>query len=317
MIHLESAFTVSLALTAHRQAEQLRQQHSDPHKAKQVYLNALALYAVEFYLECLGFQARSTLSHDHWLMDSATLHIQNCGALECRPVLPHETHLRIPAEVWSDRIGYVAVQLSESLREAAILGYVPTATAESVSLTELQPLDALLTHLQRIQQPDSAPVNLGAWLQNVADASWRAIGEFFDPILNPAQPAVAFRGDRPPSPTPGEPTRPLVQRGKALTLQMESTPIPLVLLLGLAPLSSQEVDIWVQLETPEQTPLPPMLELLVLDDTGAEVMYAQARSTEAMQLQFTAAAGEQFGVQIRLDDQTLTETFVVGLDNRA
>ena len=87
--------------------------------------------------------------------------------------------------------------------------------------------------------------------------------------------------------------------------------------MGLLPRPTQDVDIWVQLEAAEHRQLPPSLQLRVLDDTGTEVMYAQARSTEAMQLQFTAAAGEQFGVQIRLEDQTITETFVVGLGTRS
>jgi hypothetical protein len=313
MIHLDPPFTVTLALAAHRQAERLRQQHTDPAKAKQVYLNALAVYAVSFYLNCLEFQTDLSNVSDHWLMDSASLEVQNCGTLECRPVLPNETEMRIPPEVWGDRIGYVAVQLDESLREASILGFVPTATAERVSLTELRSLNELLDHLCQLQQTASAPanlpVNLGDWLRNVADTSWQAIGEFFDPVLNPAQPAFDFRGT--PSIYAGESAAPIIRRGKALTLKTESSTIPVSLLVGLLPLSNREIEIWVQVGSAEQAQLPPALKLLVLDEAGAEVMFAQARSTEAMQLQFTAETGEQFGVQLVLDDCSITETFIV------
>ncbi|MBE9101114.1 DUF1822 family protein [Vacuolonema iberomarrocanum] len=317
MIHLHPPFTVTLSLAAHQQAERLRQQHNDPRRAKQVYLNALAVYAVGFYLECLGIQTLSSLTPDHLLMDSASLTVPACGILECRPVLPNETELSVPAEVWSDRIGYVAVQLSESLREAAILGFVPTVAAERIPLTELRSLDELPRYLHDRQTPASAPINLGEWLQGVADAAWRTVDEFLDPLLNPPQPAFGFRGDRLPSAEADEPTEPLIRRGKNVALRTESDTLPLVLLMGLLPRSTQDVDIWVQLEATEQRQLPPTLQLRVLDDTGTEVMYAQARSTEAMQLQFTAAAGEQFGVQIRLEDQTITETFIVGLGTRS
>ncbi|NJN56009.1 MAG: DUF1822 family protein [Leptolyngbyaceae cyanobacterium SL_5_9] len=309
MTHLDPPFTVTLALTAHRQAERLRQQHTDPPKAKQVYLNALAIYAVSFYLNCLEFQTDSSNDNNHWLMDSASLKVQNCGTLECRPVLPNETEMHIPPEVWSDRIGYIAVQLDESLREASILGFISTAIAERVPLTELRSLHNLLDHLRQLQHP--APVNLGEWLQNVADASWQAMGEFFDPMLNPAQPAFGFRGDRAPSVYAEESTAPIIRRGKRLTLRTESDTIPVLLLMGLLPLSQQETEIWVQVESAEQTQLPSALKLLVLDETGTEVMYAQARSTESMQLQFTAEAGEQFGVQVILDNYSITETFIV------
>ncbi|MBD2055789.1 DUF1822 family protein [Oculatella sp. FACHB-28] len=309
MIHLEPPFTVTLALAAHRQAERLRQQHTASPKAKQVYLNALAVYAVSFYLECLEFQTDSSNFNDHWLMDSASLKVQTCGTLECRPVLPNETEIRIPPDVWSDRIGYVAVQLDESLRKASILGFVPTTTAERVALSELRSLTELLTHLRQLQQTASAPVNLGEWLRNVADASWQAIGEFFDPILNPAQPAFDFRGAL--SVYAGESNTPIIRRGKVLTLKTESSTIPVSLLVGLLPVSDQEIEIWVQVKAAEHPHLPPALKLLVLDEAGAEVMYAQARSTEAMQLQFTAEAGEQFEVQLVLDDCSITETFIV------
>lgn len=316
MIHLHPPFTVTLSLAAHQQAERLRQQQHDPRRAKQVYLNALAVYAVGFYLECLGIQTRSSLPTNHLLMDSASLTVPACGNLECRPVLPNETEVSVPAETWSDRIGYVAVQLSESLREAAILGFVPTVATERVPLTELRSLDELPRYLHDRRAPVSAPINLGEWLQGVADVTWRTVGEFLDPLLNPPQPTFGFRGDR-PSAEAEEPVEPLIRRGKNVALRTESDTLPLVLLMGLLPRPTQEVDIWVQLEAAEQQQLPPSLQLRVLDDTGTEVMYAQARSTEAMQLQFTAAAGEQFGVQIRLEEQTITETFVVGLGTRS
>jgi hypothetical protein len=49
-------FTVPLALEAHSRAEEFRRYQSNPGKAKQVYLNTLAVYAVHVYLQCRGFE---------------------------------------------------------------------------------------------------------------------------------------------------------------------------------------------------------------------------------------------------------------------
>lgn len=48
-------FTVNLALEAHAKAKQFRSHASNPQKAKQIYLNTLAVYAVNFLLTVSGF----------------------------------------------------------------------------------------------------------------------------------------------------------------------------------------------------------------------------------------------------------------------
>ena len=49
------------------------------------------------------------------LTDIAGLVVKDCGKLECHPVLPNSDFCYIPAEVWSDRIGYIAVQFDQDL----------------------------------------------------------------------------------------------------------------------------------------------------------------------------------------------------------
>ena len=56
---------------------------------------------------------------------------------------------------------------------------------------------------------------------------------------------------------------------------------------------------------------PPNLQLRILDADDDPVMQAEARSTEAIQLKFEAAMGEQFSIQVALGDLTLTEQFEV------
>ena len=127
-------FSVPLMLTAHTQAKEFVRHQANQEKAKQVYLNTLAVYAVNFYLECQEFETNVATSYS-WdpvmqtLLDVADLDVKNRGKLECRPVVPGSKIVRVPAEVWDDRIGYVAVQFDELLQEATLLGF-----AEAVNL---------------------------------------------------------------------------------------------------------------------------------------------------------------------------------------
>jgi hypothetical protein len=84
------------------------------------------------------------------LMDTASLVVQNCGQLECRPVLTSRATIQIPPEVWKNRIGYVAVQLHESLREATLLGFIDKVTSSELPLSQLRPLEELPGYLNTI-----------------------------------------------------------------------------------------------------------------------------------------------------------------------
>lgn len=77
-------------------------------------------------------------------------------------------------------------------------------------------------------------------------------------------------------------------------------------------IADAEVGVWVRLCLENSTAqLPSELELSVLDAVGAAVMQAQARSTEMIQLKFSAVWGEQFSIKITLNDFSVTEAFRV------
>ena len=122
-----------MSVEYHRLAQQFCRQQSDRTKAKQIYLNTLAVSAVKFYLRCMEIETNweASLSYSpvfQSLMDVADLEIPFKGKLECRPILPQTNLLYIPPEVRCDaeggslcdhRIGYVAVQLDSLLEEVA------------------------------------------------------------------------------------------------------------------------------------------------------------------------------------------------------
>jgi Protein of unknown function (DUF1822) len=150
-------FTVPLTSSAYRLAEQFQRQQTNPTQAKQVYLNTLAVYAVNFYLQCLDIETDWDKS-DSWdtvmqtFMDIADLKVKNLGKLECRPILPDERVCYIPSEVWSNRIGCVAVQINESTREATLLGFTPFLGGENppdfLPIADFKSLDNLINRLK-------------------------------------------------------------------------------------------------------------------------------------------------------------------------
>src|SRR4028119_2345673 len=175
-------FTVPLSSSAYHLAEQFCRQQSNQKKAKQVYLNTLAVSAVNFYLRCMGVETDWEASQSRnpvmlSILDVADLEIPNLGKLECRPVLPQDNVVHIPSEVWSDRIGYVAVQLDQSLRVATLLGFSETAGSGSLPISQLRSLEDLLEHLRQIEQPESVKtlVNLSQWFENLFETGWQSL----------------------------------------------------------------------------------------------------------------------------------------------
>ena len=147
---------IPLGRLAHKSAWQFATEQANPHKSKRVYLNTLAVYAVNRYLKRL--QIETDLSQgDSWnpgmrvLFDVADLVLPDIGKLECCPVLPGETAFTLSPEVTKERIGYVAVQFSESLDQAQLLGFYPAVDAnkppEQINVKDLMPRDVLIDYI--------------------------------------------------------------------------------------------------------------------------------------------------------------------------
>jgi hypothetical protein len=155
-----SMFTVPLTSKAFKLAKSFQEQYENHAKARQVYLNTLAVYAVDTYCQCLGIEtdleACDSLNPAMQpLMNVADLEIAGVGKIECRPVLPEDEFCEIPADTWENRIGYVAVEIDESSREATLFGFYPTVNPlemmEQISCATFQPLEAFLDHLHRLE----------------------------------------------------------------------------------------------------------------------------------------------------------------------
>jgi Protein of unknown function (DUF1822) len=319
-------FTVSLTLEAHAKAKQFQMQAANPQKAKQVYLNTLAVYAVNFYLQCQGVETEWEKSDSvnpamQTLMNVADLQVKNLGKIECRVVLPNSETCYIPPEVWQERIGYIAVQLDESLRSATLLGFVEKVATSELPVSLFKSLEELPEYIEKVSPQPTVPeqVQLSQWLNNVFDTSWQMLETLLNPqpnqlgfrsVFNLKFNRLAFRSVVPTSEITSEESDFKIQRAKLLHLERVDKQV--VLCVGIKPTRSSEMQIFVRLyPASERAFLPENLKLTVLDEDGKSVMQAEARSTKSIILKFGVEVGEGFGIKIALGDVSITENFLI------
>ncbi|MHC5937086.1 DUF1822 family protein [Nostoc sp.] len=300
-------FSISLSIEAHAIAQEYSQGISNIVKQKQVYLNTLAVYAVDNYLQCMGFATdwKASDSHNNLavkLMDVADLEVKNIGKLECRPVLPKAEVCKIPPEVWSDRVGYVAVQLNSALKEATILGFTPQAAAE-ISLSQLQSLSDFLLYLSELEvakspktEASSSLVKIGQWLDGAVDTGWQTL----EHLLNPQQLGLAFKNAL------------SMTRGQKIDFGAEVEGISVALVVKIASEGEGEVDILTQVYPVRENILPEGVKLSINDESGATVLEVTSRDEDNwIQLEFTAELAEKFQVKVVYKDLQQTREFQV------
>ncbi len=320
------ALPLPITQTARLTAQQFASMQPTPQKAEQVRLNTLAVYVVNDYLQMMGIPTDLSVS-DSWnpvvrlCADVADLEVAGVGRLECRPVRRHQPTCYVPPEVWSDRIGYVVVEIDESYAEATVLGFAQTAATEELPINQLRPAEDLLDRLNQPIQVESAVapavsgtttrVNLSQWLVNVFETGWQTL----ETLLNPVEPDLAFSFRSADSAVLVDAEQPDVgiRRAKLIDLGMQLAGYPVALIIELIPESDQRRNILLQVHpTGNQMYLPPLLQLTVLDESGLVFLEAQARSADNyIQLQFKGLPGEQFSVKVALGDVSVMEDFVV------
>ncbi|BAY25378.1 hypothetical protein NIES2100_51840 [Calothrix sp. NIES-2100] len=311
------AVPLPIAQLARKTAFMFANQQPTPEKAKQVILNTLAVWVVNEYLQMMEIATELTAS-DSWnpvirlCADVADLAIPSLGRLECRPVDNYAHTCFVPPETWEERIGYVVVQIDESLQEAKLLGFVPSVTTEELPLSQLQSPEAFIDHLGKLRQsPTSTSVNLRQWLTGIFESGWQSI----EALQNSQEAGLAyafrsaelFEQQAPNKPHSG------TRRAKLLDLGIQIADKPLMLIVDISPQTDEKTSIRLQLHpTGNQIYLPQGVQLTVLDDSGSVFLEAQARSADNyIQLQLRGDAGEIFSVRVAFNDISITEQFVI------
>ncbi|NJR62016.1 MAG: DUF1822 family protein [Cyanobacteria bacterium CRU_2_1] len=305
-------FVVPIVSSMRRQAEQFRQFHPQPAIAERAFLNSLAVFAAQYYLDCMGFETDLTGSDScnpvmQALLDTADLPITALGKLECRPVQVSDRHCRIPPDVQRDRLGYLVVQIDVPHREATLLGFCQTAPDGILSLEDLQPLDALLAALhQPVTQPAAATltVHLSQWVQGRFAAGWQHLEE----RLTPKTLSLAFRSG----------TMTAIKRAHPLRLATPGTEchvdgiFVVVLQPETSPEAFQNMRLQLQVHAVEEF-LSPGLLLKVIDETGSTFVQTIAGATDRL-IQtplFQGRSGERFRAVVALNQDSVAIDFVI------
>lgn len=293
-------FTVPITRDVYHQAENLSREQKHPEKARQVYLNTLAVLAVEFYCQCMEVETDLPASDSgnlssRTLMDVADLVIKDMGKLECRPVLPGEESCPVPGEVRSDRVGYVVVEINEENNRSTLLGFAESAPAGELKISQLDSLEALI---YKFPEPEPVPtaVKLLQWFEGLFDPGWQAVEELWAPRskLGYARSASGFT----------------VKRAKVIDLGLLLNGETVALVVNLQHEANNEVGILVQVQPMGDRHLPPGLKLQVnLESDSAEVEAREADNY--IQLDFSQRPGRKFNVQVSLLDAIITEEFAV------
>ncbi|MFW6296224.1 MAG: DUF1822 family protein [Halothece sp.] len=304
----------SLPMAIRSEAREIAQtvalQQPNRQKAEQVYFNTLAVLIVKDYLEWMEIPTNVAAS-DSWnpimrlCENVADLSITNVGRLECRPVLENASTCYIPPETWEDRVGYVAVQLASSMKEAAILGFVERVNSPEFPLSQLQPIEALLSHLENLSQVSFSPITaLSQWLEGVFEESWQTVSDIFG--ADAINLAYSFR-------TASRIGEGEIQRAKLIDLGMQLQRQPFALLISVTP-EGERVAVRVQLHpATEESFLPANVQLRLLTDTGEVLEEVRSRlSDDYIQLpRFRGHSGERFRIQVALDAASVTEDFII------
>lgn len=330
------AFTSRITLKNRRLAEKFSRQETNPERARQIYLNTLAVCAVDFYCQCMGFETDLQAS-DSWdgvmrsLTNVADLQLKNSGKnlgkIECRPVLASSDKVEVPPDVWQNRIGYIAVQLDEAAKEAKLVGFAPKVKEEMLPLKRWNSLEEFLTLVHRLKQTQLQPENivnkvikLREWLEGVFEPGWDSLQPAFrnaggaidslQPAFRNAGGAIALKGSEEQLDVPYDYQSFSIGRRKQIDLEWAGEQVTLVVVLQSA--KATEIDIWAQIyPTNGKIYLPQDLEFMVLDEEGEAVMQTKARSSENIRFEFSGEYGEQFSIKLALGDFRFTELFSI------
>lgn len=301
--------------------------HNNYQIAKRVYVNILAVCAVERFIQRLGFETNwiQSESYDfinHQLANIADLYIEGIGKLECRPVLPNEQSILVPPETWCDRAGYLAVKLSQDLEQATILGFLPTVDAESIPLENLGFITDLFKLLESAQcrssqhptqhqsvnadiaaQVSPSVIHIQQWLQQQVSVGWEFVDTMMNRLITSEQSfsSLAASGYRNLTRLEQDQDLDITCQRKQISLGQQAV----WLTLQVASLSVNQFRFELSVHPVENlTYLPNGLVLKLLNEAGTSIMQAQALDATPFLAfsNFTGEIGESFSAELTWQD---------------
>jgi hypothetical protein len=321
MNNWQYALPLPIAQISRNTAMVFSREQLTPEKQKQVQLNTLAVLTVYDYLNMM--QVPTSLENtDSWepivrsCADVADLEIIEIGRLECRPLQGDRDVCSIPPEVWEDRIGYIVVKISDDLQEANILGFTQHAAVEELPLNQLQPIEEFFPYIAQLKNSFASNhlkeniINLEQWLAGIFTSGWQTLESFLTENQLSYPLNFAFRGDRDVNVFTSDSG---IRCAKVLTIAKETQNISLGLILGISTnLTSEQIDLYLQLHPLDRDYLLPNLSLQILDKNNRIFLEAiSGEFDDYLQIDFYGARGEQFQLKIKFQQQEFQEYFII------
>jgi len=171
--------------------------------------NLLAIKAVAHWLDIYGIPYDWSSSYSaqpllHSWEEVADLYLSGLGRLECRGIAPEQQAIQFSPESWSDRLGYMVVEINPDLTAGRLLGCVEQVSAAPLAREMLQPPDFVFSlvaqaELQRAQSPVTTTIENGLrtaasviqqWLTIAQQQAWQ-MAEFYllEPSFSPVRSA--------------------------------------------------------------------------------------------------------------------------------
>ncbi|BAZ14017.1 hypothetical protein NIES4071_58570 [Calothrix sp. NIES-4071] len=174
-----------------------------PEEERRIYLNTLAVLAVNSFLVWMEIDTDLNEGESWNLVirrfhNVADLVLPSLGTLECRPILPEETAISIPEEAREGRIGCVVVMICEESNNAQLMGCYTLQNQEDelpeqLQLQNLSPLEDLLDNLEWLDQLQARKelTNLRAFLVGITGSGWE---KDTDDLTAKSNSKIRFRG---------------------------------------------------------------------------------------------------------------------------
>ncbi|MGB3652043.1 MAG: DUF1822 family protein [Rivularia sp. (in: cyanobacteria)] len=295
-------WSISVPLTTEvlQIARQFANEQPIPSVAHRVYLNTLAVCAVNNYLRIIGIPT-NLAAGDSWnssvrlAQDVADLWIIGKGSLECRAIAPGASGCYIPPKFGLERIGYIIVEIAIDHTLAILRGFAPnTVPSGNLSVHNLHSLAHLPAYLHKL----TPLANLSQWFQNIFETGWDIVA-----LGNEAtEPALAFRSKLKAT---------NLKRCKLLELGDEGELIALI--VTITPESDSNINIIVELKPGNnQTYLPVNLQLILIDEDEQPIIDTKTKkANQHIQLDLSGEPGERFSIKIVLGEVSFSENFIV------
>jgi hypothetical protein len=157
-----------------------------------------------------------------------------------------------------------------------------------------------MLYQKRLAEAQTPPVvNLRQWFEGAVEAGWQRVEE----LITSRQMQMRYRFRESLT----------IERGRAIDLGMELEGQSVALVTNVSPETETEIEIRLQVyPMNDETYLPPGLKLIIIDESGEEVLNVESRESDnAIQLSFTAEFGERFSAVVALGDVRVSQEFCV------